>query len=563
MDIADKIKDKEKKFESYYQKLDDDFKLWDLEDTKYEIYTNAINVTSNEPRLFADDVQTDLASAEMDISVRMAEVEGEDKSEDIGKLERLFNFLLEKADERLIAMCLPPLRETLLWLSTIRGCLGARILNYMSKDGIVADYIPLDPRWWTYEVGAGSLNWSAYKLFKTKQQLEDEFGYKKDVPFYQFWVKEKDVYPVYDYWGWEDGKVMNVVLCGDDKVKQAYYNLKSLPILIMPVSARPPFVTADGSELGRFGESIYANKRQMYALSNRLNSMWATHANVLAHQPLINYIDDDSLRIETTTMFAEGVLNLRKGHQEIQASPLREVSPTLLNLVNWTEDKIARGSTPRVQLGQPPPSGTALNIYREWGNKIYNPQVRILSHFYAGICRLIEEQLLMGGVGERKIKKIEVKTVKNRKLYEAKVTPVDLKKPHIIKVDFTVKTAWSQLDVAQQADMLKRLGLPNRWIWEFILKVPDPRLLEDLAAIEMAEHSPTLAIKKAIEVLRKYGRYEDAEFLLRDAMRMEAQEGGEAPIGEAPPEAPIEAPAPAPIEEMPPAPAEAPLGGMV
>ena len=535
---AKRIKTTETKFAPYYSKLDDDFDLWDLKETKYEKYETAINVTSNEPRLFADDVQTDLAFSEMQIIVRMAEAVGKDMGEDTGKLERLFHFLLEKADERLIAMLLPPLRETLIWFSAIRGCLAARILNYIDKDGLVADYLPLDPRWLTYEVGEKMLSWSAYKLFKTKQALEDMGHKPKGVPFYNFWTKERDVYPVHDYWGWEDGKIVNSVLYESNEVKApVYYDLKSIPTLIMPVSARPPVVT-EGTELGRYGESIYANKRAMYALSNKVNTMHATHANILAKQPLLNYIDDNDLRIETTTMYAEGIVNLKMGHQRIEPSPMREVSPTLLNLVNWVEDKIERGSTPNPRLGSPPPSGTALNLYREWGNKIYNPQVRILGRFYAGILRLTEGQLLMGGVGGKKITKVEIKTEKDRKLYAVDVKPIDLKKPHIINVEFTVKTAYSQLDVASLSDMLIRQGLPKRWVWEFILKVPDPKLLEELAIIEMVENSPKLAMKKAVEVLMKYERVDDAKSLVRDMDRMEAMEEQEVRSGremEAPP----------------------------
>lgn len=551
-DIIKKIEDKEKRLDSYYTKLDDDFKLWDLQETKYEVHETAINITTNEPRLFADDVQTDLASAEMQIIVRTLEMVREEEREKSGKLERLFGFLLEQADERLIATGLPPLKEALIWLFTIRGAAGVRILNYKQDGKIIPDYIALDPRWLTYEFGTYGFSWIAPKLFKSRTELQDTWDYTpKGVSFYTPWVKEKDVYPVYDYWEMNEGKASNTVFCGKDAIHTEKYDLKSLPFLLLPVTSRMPKVTEDDSEKGRYGESIYASKRAMYALESKLTTSWATHANILAKQPLLNYMDnDDSLRLNGTILYAEGVLNLARGKQEIVPSPLKEISPTLINLVAWVRDKIGRGQTPVLTLGSPPPSGTALNLYREQGNRIFNPQVRALSRFYEGICRKIEEQLLMGGVGGEKIRKIKVETLKDRKYYAFDITTVDLKEPHIIKVEITVKTAFSQLDVAQQADMLKRLGLPDKWIWEFILKVPDPKLLEDLAVLEMAEHDPILARKKAVEVLMKYDRRDDAEALVREMDRMEAQEdmatreapmvppttgGGEMPTGMLPP----------------------------
>ena len=525
-DIIKKIEDTETKFKSYYNKLDEDFKLWDLEEIEYEVHEIGINVTTNEPRLFANDVQTDLSAAEMQIVVRTLEEAKEEEREKAGKIERLFDFLLSLADERLISLLLPPLKESLIWLFLIRGAAGARILNYIEDGKLIPNYMALDPRWLTYEVGGSGLSWIANKVFKTKTQLDDEWGHTpKGAPFYKPWVRDRELYPVYDYWEVVNGKVSNTIFCEKEAIHQEIYkNLTSLPFLFMPVTSRMPVVTEGSSENSRYGESIYAAQRGMYKLASQLSTTWATHAKILSKQPLFNYIDDDSLRLDSTVLFAEGVLNLVRGKQQILPSPLREISPTLVNLVGWVEDKIGRGQTPQLKLGSPPPSGTALNLYREAGNRIYNPQVRILSHFYAGICRMIEEQLKAGGVGGEKIKKIKVDTEKEGKYWTYNMTPMDLKKPHIIKVEFTVRTPWSQLDVAQQADMLRRLGLPDRWIWEFILKVPDPKLLEELAVLEMAEKSPMLAMKKAVEILMKYGRKDDAEALVREMDRLEAQE---------------------------------------
>ena len=524
-DISKKIDLAEKRLDSYYKKLDADFKLWDLEEIEYETYETAINVTTNEPRLFADDVQTNLASAEMQIVVRTLEEEGTDERAQAGKLERLFEFLLSLADDRLVDLVLPVLKESIIWLFSIRGAAGVRILNYIEKGKLVPNYMALDPRWVSYDIGGNGFAWFANKVFKTKTALEDEWGYiPKGVPFFTPWVKEKEYYPVHDHWGL-NRKVTNSILC-DGKVihEQVYKNLTRLPVLFMPLTSRMPVVTSDNSETGRYGESIFASKRGMYKLSNKLASTWATHARILANQPLLNYIDDEALRIDTTTMYAGGILNLTRGHQEILASPLKEISPTLVNLVGWVEDKIERGQTPNLKQSTTPSSGTALNLHREAGNRIFNPQIRVLSLFYAGMCRMIEEQLKAGGIGGEQIKKIKIESEKEGRYYAFDIKPVDLKKPHTIKVEFTVKTPWSQLDVAQQADMLKRLGLPDRWIWEFILKVPDPKLLEELAVLEMAENSPILAMKKAVEVLKKYGDDAAAEALVREMDRREAQD---------------------------------------
>ena len=48
-----------------------------------------------------------------------------------------------------------------------------------------------------------------------------------------------------------------------------------------------------------------------------------------------------------------------------------------------------------------------------------------------------------------------------------------------------------------------------------------------MSAIEMAEHSPKLAILRAIQALMKAGRMDEAEQLMRDLYQMEMSEQGE------------------------------------
>ena len=126
-----------------------------------------------------------------------------------------------------------------------------------------------------------------------------------------------------------------------------------------------------------------------------------------------------------------------------------------------------------------------------------------------------------------------------------------MKRAHIIKVEFTARTPWSQLDVAQIAQMLKGLGLPDEWIWENILKIQDPKLISDLLALEIYEHSPQGMMKRAVDVLMDRGYIFEAQRLIKQMDIMEQQQaiGGEAPTAEA------EIP---PSEEVSPAPPEIP-----
>ena len=525
-------------FKERNQRMDDDFDLWDLCKTPvadYDILNKQItgvhetdvNIVSNRLRTFADEVHSKLAKAEMQIAVRMAETEGEDKREDMGKLERLFQFALEKGDEALIALLLPPLREQLIWYSSIRGWMAGRFLVETRDKGktVIFNLRAWDPRWVTYKVGGNDFLWVANKTFQSKSAIKDE--YKKDV---------KDEYnnAVIDYWKFEkQGKISNAVVCDKGFLKEKEtYDLKSTPILIMPVATRPPIA---GSSGGRgYGDSIFASVRDVNKVRNQFASIIATHANLMANQGLINYFDEQGKLLETTLNVPESIINLPMGHNKLEPTPMKEISPTVVAILNWLEDQVETGTLPHVRVGTPPQSGTLENLVQEARNIVFNPQTRLLSTFYGGICRLLEEQLLANKI------KVNVRIEQKNKYYETEVTPIDLGRPHITKVEFTTGTPWTQLDTYQIADMAKRQGLPDAFIHEYILKLPDPKGVGDLSAIEMAEHSPKLNMIRAIQALMKAGRAEEAEQIMRDLYQMEmseqmAIEGG-TPEGEVAPE---------------------------
>ena len=550
-EITERVLKKFKDEGDLHDRMDEDFKLWNLEKTAYKTGTDfvkdtikgtkesEVNIISNDARTSGDRVQATLSAAEMQIAVRMAEAEGEDKREDIGKLERLFYFALAKGDERLRRLLLLPLRESLIWFSLYRGWAAGRFLVYKSGKDIVFDFLSLDRRWLSYEVGANGFIWVGSQTFRSKAALKDEYDYE---------AKKDNDNCVIDYWECaQNGDIYNSTICDNNFLRPFQpmrdilgYDLPSMPILIMPVATRPLIASTseEKAEATGYGESIFAPIRGINETRNKFASIVATHANLLAKQPVINMYDEEGKQLQSTVYLAEAVLNLPMGHNKLEPAPMKEISPTVVQIMGWLNDQIERGILPNIPLTQPPPSGTLYNLIQEAGNKIYNPQLKNLSCFYADICRLIEEQLLAGKLN------VKVQQQQKRKYYETQVKPVDLKKPHIIEVEFTAKTPWTQMDTAQVALMLEDLGLPKVWIWENILKVQDPKLLQDLLALEVYEHSPEGMRKRAVEVLMDRGYVFEAQKLIEEMVRMERQEAvpAEASQPRRPPEMPPEMP---------------------
>ena len=528
-EISAKVDAKMQEFEPRFTRMDEDFEIWDMQETSATIdydqgkhktvsptkRDNDIHVISNDLRTFADQVQSTLTSAEMDIQVRMAVEEGEDKRDDIGKLERLMHFALDMVDRRLRGNVFPTLRDATVWFSINRGWASARVLVYKAKSGdVIFDILPEDPRWLGFETGGDSLLWTGYKTFRSGAALKDEWGYTKGV---------KSNNEVIDYWRQVDeGVFENAVVNKGNFVKEPKkYKMRSFPQIIVPVATRPPLAPSSGSStemVEGYGDSIYAPAREINRTWNRVASIVATHANLLSKQPTINYYDEQGEIIKSTVYLAEYVKNLPMGHNKLEEAPMKDISPVVAGLLGMLSQQKERAMLPNIPVGSPPPSGTLYNLVQEQGNKIFNPQLKNMNYFYEEICRLIEEQLIDSDI------KVDVKYEEKKKYFETKVTPVDLKKPHIIKVEFTAKSPWTQLDTAQVGQMLIDLGLPKTWVWEHILKIDDTRLIRRLLALEAYEYSPEGIMREAVDVLAEMGYGFEAAKLVEKMDLMEAQE---------------------------------------
>jgi len=524
--------DTAKNFQERFDRMDESYKLWDLTDVVYDKRPNSINITLPDPRKLADWLSSKLTSAKMQIIIRMAEAEGEDKRDDIAKLERLHTFLLYMADRRLKGMLLPTQREYHAWSGPIRGWIASRILMKQPKTrggNVISDIMPLDPRWEVFETGEEGLLISGYKTFRSRQELEKQYNYKGAGG-----VKPLEVIELWEYL--EAGKYAYSLSCDTTYlIKPRTLNLKSMPVLIRPVPIRPPILGDMGNEFARYGDDIFAPMRGMYPIKNKMISSWATHAEKLRKSPLINtYGDAGKKDLSDIFNTAGGMVNLPKDQNEISEVPMKEISATLVNLVQLISSEIQQASVPDVVHGQVesgPWSGTSLGVLREAANKVLGPQIRTLQEFYSSECELIEEQLLDMKQG------VNIKSELDKKYYEVKVTPIDLGQPHITRVEFSATTPWEQLDSLQQADMAQALDLPLEWIWEEQLKVSDPKGLSELKAMEVAEHMPEFMMLKAIRGFIKKGRPEEAmrlmELLAQNAQaeQAETEQAGTQPPG--------------------------------
>uniref|UniRef100_A0A6M3Y6H1 Portal protein n=1 Tax=viral metagenome TaxID=1070528 RepID=A0A6M3Y6H1_9ZZZZ len=543
-EIFEFFKEKETdEFSAVWERMEKDYELWDMDEnsvvnaydadvrTKTKAHPSDISIISNDHRIDSNDIDTILSSAEMQIRAKMAEEEGVTNQVEIGKgkLERLIDFAFEKADERLINILQPPLRETNSWYVTKRGWTANRVLVYKGKDGtVVFDIIPLDPIQLVYEIGEEGLLQVAYKYYKPGIALKNKYGYTDGKKYNN---------PVIDYWEFEgERKISNLVVTADKILKpRKVHKLRSIPISIIPVPIRPPIAgkggESDGIRLRGYGDSIFASIRNINAVSNRFASIIANQAALLARVPTVNYKTAKGRPIENAFDVPGGVLELDMNENRIEPYPLKEVSPTVVNMFTWLNNQKSHGLMPNLPMESPPSSGTRFALALSEANKTFNPQLRALTYAYMNICRMIEEQLIDGGI------KVKVSGIESNKYYEVDITPVDLKKPHKINIEFTARTSWSQQETAQLADMLLRQGVPKRWVWENVYKFQDPKLMDDLEALEVYDNSPTGVMERIADALvRVRPDMKAHQTIVGEMDRMEAEtQQGASPQGAPPP----------------------------
>ena len=110
-----------------------------------------------------------------------------------------------------------------------------------------------------------------------------------------------------------------------------------MPVLIAPVATRPPVRGKSETEMAGYGDSILAPNRLIDDLLDKTYSMWTSHANLLYKQPTINYYGDEGIQLKSTAYLADGVLNLPMNQNRLEDAPMKEISPTLVNLVSAFE----------------------------------------------------------------------------------------------------------------------------------------------------------------------------------------------------------------------------------
>ena len=264
------------------QRMDRDKNLYYL--SKYvmrddlgEPVSGVINITLNLPATFAAHVHASLMGAVQQVKVTGKNPDGTDMDEEKAKeIEDFLEFAVESADMRLRKRGESTLRPFFTEQVDIRGRGGFRCTVRMQDGDVLIDVLPLDTRYFFYEMGVNGMIWGAYKTWRSPAMIKSEYpGFLIDKLATQSLTPAGgagtlELLEVTDMWDEET----NTVFVGGKEAKSVSHSYKEPPmgVEIVPMGS----MLQDQDKISHRGESIFFLVRDLVPEINRLATILQT-----------------------------------------------------------------------------------------------------------------------------------------------------------------------------------------------------------------------------------------------------------------------------------------------
>ena len=442
--------------------------------------------TSNAPQVFADKVIQWIARSEFHYRISQAGRTRRQREADDLK-ERWTRGVMAVLDRQSIRRMDPPMRDLTAFYNAVRGMVAGRWLMMNTRSGETAiDMTPWDPLRTYWSVGSDGLEWACYKVRKTRGQIRSEYGvdvFVDDDVGGAFGRRGADAeLDVFDYYD----RARNTVVAGNGIVlkRPTPHGGERVPVVISPVGSAPLARSDWGAD---YGESVFKANRGIYDKQNLMMSIFLELAARSRKPPLgvrsrdgRKSLDDDPYREGTTISMAEG--------DDIHAFPLLQTTQDAASLTGQISGEVQRGSIPFSVFGelQFQLSGFAINTLRSGLDSLLRPRLIAETAFYSQGLELLTEQFASGRFSPLHL------SASYAGRFDSSMTPEAVSQggePEIrldsnLPEDDTAKFA--QARIAREGAVPL---LPDRWIYDHILKIQDADNIEQAVSAQMARRS--------------------------------------------------------------------------
>lgn len=496
--IIDKVDAKERDLHDLHTRFEDDYSLYRLdqflptddetvdENLGYKIYT------SSSPQTFADKIMSWLSSAELLYRIEEHTQKLHERQIDNQK-EEFFYGVLRAADERLLNKVQPVARDQMGFYCTVRGIVAGRALLMDVNGQTMADLTPWDPLHTFYEVNGEGLEWACYKIRKTKQEIMAQYGVTVEVDGSGSGGNPTNQgVDVYDYY---DGTKNFIFTQNDVLKKPTPHGSPRVPIFIAVLGTVPLIQSEKTTDtIKDFGESVFKNVRGVYANFNHIMSI-ALELTSRARKPPIamksqsgkKEVPDDIYKTGATVRLAQG--------DEITTLEMLEMTRDAGAFIGIVSGEIQRGSLPFSAYGEIAfqLSGFAITQLRQGIDTVIQPRLQLLQNAYSQIGRLFADQYATGRYDPFTVSGYD----RHRKYFSLDATPEMIAQGCEATVELVGDLPQDDMSNVAMAQMLREGDaplLPDRYIWDHVLKLQNTDRIADTLKEQMGERGAPLAI---------------------------------------------------------------------
>lgn len=518
------------------ERMANDFLLWMLkefawdetldqgEDKPYKTYT------SNEPRAYADKIISFLVGAKLLARVPEHPNARSDRDDDLAR-EQFVAGMLEQADENLLMMVEPPLREQMAWFTAIRGWIAGRVVFVKDKDEdeketTSIDITPWDPLYTYWEIGGRrGLKWACQVTEKTREEILAEWdidvGSSDEEPgIFDNSGQSEDTFKVYD-WFDEDENIV-VVETGAELKKATKHGAPRTPCFVIPVGAMPYIQGENGVEgIEHVGESVFSANRDLYAKVNEVLSTWLELVSRSKNPPIVYESETGDKSLEENPWEAGTEVDIARG-DKLTSLDLLEMSKDTGALFGLLSSEMQRGGLPSVAYGELSfqLSGYAIG---NLGNNIEGTlqgRIRAMRDAYKLICDIAIDTYISG-----KYKSMELAgKTRNRDYFSETITPEQVKNGGRMVYDLVPILPKDDMQKWQMAQMARDGDTPmasDRWIREHILEMEDADGITDLVLTQVAQRGlPQAQMFTLMEAAARAGKDQIAKFYFEELLKL-------------------------------------------
>lgn len=423
------------------------------------------NVTLPDAKMFARKTISVITAANQQVVVESEDL----KDKETTLVEEFTEDAYLEADNRLAKRGIVGMFPYQVEKSCARGHLAARCLVRVEKKQLVMDILPLDARYFIYELGVDGFIWVAYKTTRSKARIKQEYG--KDI--------NTDKETIWDVWE-KDG---NTIFIGEEVVTKPN-PYKYIPFVWQMVPAG--YMFGDSDNAGHEGESIFELSRDVFPQMNITATVLQT-LNVKAIKPDYQYESEQGTKAKKPEKppYGEGTVVPVDKEMGYKLFPIADIHAATRLFYAMFEGRLQRATMAATDLGNLtfPLSGQAIRDLSQKDDLVL-PRLQALAMFYQQLSRMIIKQYQQWGL------KAELGEEGHRRTYN----PKDLNGEYTIKYRYFSTSPMEKLanySVANAAGVLISDETKRR----DILKLEDPDGEATKVRAELAEKlDPAIAL---------------------------------------------------------------------